>query len=68
MDTALRNLVELGWDIEQASSAVARSPAAAIRRIDLGILAVGGAADVVVVDDDLSVVATMVAGEETYRR
>ena len=68
MDAALRNLVELGWDIEQASSAVARSPAAAIHRTDLGILAVGGAADVVVVDDDLTVVATMVAGEETYRR
>jgi N-acetylglucosamine-6-phosphate deacetylase len=68
MDTALRNLVDLGWDIERASTAVARTPGAAIGRADLGVLAVGGTADVVVVDDDLSVVATMVAGEETYRR
>jgi N-acetylglucosamine-6-phosphate deacetylase len=68
MDAALRNLVELGWDIEQASSAVAGTPAAAIGRTDLGVLAVGRTADVAVVDDDLSVVATMVAGAETYRR
>jgi N-acetylglucosamine-6-phosphate deacetylase len=68
MDAALRNLVDLGWDIEQASSAVARTPAAAIGRTDLGVLAVGRTADVVVVDDDLCVVATMVAGEEAYRR
>jgi N-acetylglucosamine-6-phosphate deacetylase len=68
MDAALRNLVDLGWDIDQASSAVAGTPAAAIGRSDLGVLAVGRTADVVVVDDDLSVVATVVAGEETYRR
>lgn len=68
MDAALRNLVDLGWDIEQASSAVARTPATAIGRTDLGVLAVGRTADVVIVDDDLCVVATMVAGEEAYRR
>jgi N-acetylglucosamine-6-phosphate deacetylase len=68
MDQALRNLVDLGWGIEQASSAIARTPAAAIGRTDLGVIAVGRTADIVVVDDELSVVATVVAGEEKYRR
>lgn len=68
MDAALRNLVELGWDLPQASAALASTPARAIGRADLGSISVGSPADIVVVDDDLSVIATFVSGEEKFRR
>lgn len=68
MDAALRNLVDLGWDLSQASTALASTPARAIGRPDIGEIRVGSRADVVVVDDELRVVATFVSGEEKYRR
>lgn len=68
MDEALRNLVDLGWDLERAARSLSATPARAIGRTDIGLLNVGKPADLVVVDDDLDVVATFVAGEEKYRR
>jgi N-acetylglucosamine-6-phosphate deacetylase len=68
MDAALRNLVDLGWDILQASAAVSSTPARAIGRPDLGLIRVGSHADVVVVDDELRVLSTYISGEEMYRR
>jgi N-acetylglucosamine-6-phosphate deacetylase len=68
MDAALRNLVELGWDLPRASAALATTPGRAIGRSDLGAIRVGSRADLVVVDDELGVRATFVSGEEKYRR
>lgn len=68
MDAALRNLVELGWDLPQASAALASTPARAIGRSDLGAIRVGSRADIAVVDAEMSVLATFVSGEERYRR
>jgi N-acetylglucosamine-6-phosphate deacetylase len=68
MDAALRNLIELGWNLPQASAALATTPALAIGRGDLGVISVGAPADIVVLDDDLNVRSTLVSGEEKYRR
>lgn len=68
MDAALRNLVDLGWDLTRASAALASTPARAIGRSELGAIRVGSRADIVVIDDDLSVQATYVSGDEKYRR
>lgn len=68
MDAALRNLVDLGWDLPRASAALSSTPARAIGRPDIGAIRVGSSADVVVVDDELSVIATYVSGEQKYRR
>lgn len=68
MDAALRNLVDLGWDLPRASAALSSTPARAIGRPDMGTITVGNRADVVVVDDDLRVLATYVSGQERYRR
>lgn len=68
MDAALRNLVELGWDLPEASAALATTPGRAIGRPDLGRIGVGSNADIVVFEDDLSVRATFISGEERYRR
>lgn len=67
MDAALRNLVELGWSLPQASAALASTPARAIGRPELGVIRVGGRADIAVVNDELAVLATFVSGEEMYR-
>ncbi|CAN5864305.1 N-acetylglucosamine-6-phosphate deacetylase [soil metagenome] len=68
MDEALRNLVELGWDLPRASVALASTPARAIGRPEMGSIKVGSRADIVVVDDQLRVLRTFVSGEESYRR
>jgi len=68
MDAALRNLVDLGWELPQASAALASTPARAIGRPDVGAINVGSRADIVVVDDELRVLSTYVSGVEMYRR
>lgn len=62
MDELVRNLVSCGVTLERAISAVTRAPAAALGRNDVGRLAVGERADVVVLDDNLSVSAVLVGG------
>lgn len=62
LDGALRNLVALGLPLPAAVDHVTRSPARAIRRPDLGRLVPGVRADVVVLDEHLTVTTTLLAG------
>ncbi|MFT3852108.1 MAG: N-acetylglucosamine-6-phosphate deacetylase [Ilumatobacteraceae bacterium] len=63
MDETLRNLVGLGVPLVDAVATMTSSPAAVLgRSADLGRLAPGAPADVVVLDDALQVVDVLVAG------
>ncbi|XKE44298.1 N-acetylglucosamine-6-phosphate deacetylase [Halomonas organivorans] len=62
MDQALRNLVSLGLDLAEASDRLSRFPADFLGRDDLGRLAPGAAADLVVLDPQLTLQAVHVAG------
>ena len=69
MDQAVRNLrAWTGCDPDTAIAAATANPARVLRRTDVGHLAVGRPADVVVLDDALHVVATVTAGELAYTR
>ena len=61
---AVRNLHELGAPLELALTAASAHPAAVIGAPELGRLAVGGRADVVVLDDRLELRRVLVGGEE----
>jgi N-acetylglucosamine-6-phosphate deacetylase len=61
---SLRNLVALGVPFVEAVAAVTRAPARVLNDETLGVLRVGGAADVVVLDDDLEIRTVLVAGRE----
>ena len=63
MIEAVRNLHAFGATLEQALTAAAAVPARIAGRDDLGTLAPGFAADVVVLDDRLEVRQVLVAGE-----
>lgn len=67
LDQAMRNLVGLGASIEEAVAAVTSAPARVLGRADIGVLAVGGPADVVVLDDELVVSRVLLAGVEVAR-
>ncbi len=62
MDVAVRNLVDLGIPIVEAVEAATRVPAGLVGRPELGTLRPGTPADIVVLDDDLRVVRTLVDG------
>jgi len=62
MDLAVRNLVALGASEAEAILAATRAPARLLGRPDLGVLARGARADVVVLDDRMEVRATLVGG------
>ena len=64
LDDAVRRLVALGAPLERALHAAATAPARLAGRPDTGRIAVGYPADVVVLDDDLNVVRTLVDGVE----
>ncbi|HLM34816.1 MAG TPA: N-acetylglucosamine-6-phosphate deacetylase [Gaiellaceae bacterium] len=64
MPEAVRALVRVGATLEQALDAAGRVPARVARRADLGTLAPGAAADVVVLDDHLEVRRVLVGGAE----
>ena len=64
MDRALRELVRLGATLEQAVDAATRAPARAARRADIGSIAPGAAADVVVLGDSLEVRRVLVGGAD----
>jgi N-acetylglucosamine-6-phosphate deacetylase len=63
MIEAVRNLHALGVGLDGALSAAASVPARIARRADLGRLAPGAPADVVVLDDRLEIVRVLVEGE-----
>lgn len=62
LDRAVRNLVRAGASVADAIHAASRAPALLLGRPDLGRIAVGAAADVAVLDDDLHVERTYVSG------
>ncbi len=67
MDRAIRELVALGASLPEAVAAATTAPARLVGRDDLGVLAPGARADLVVLDDDLHVVRTIVDGVEITR-
>jgi N-acetylglucosamine-6-phosphate deacetylase len=66
MDQAVRNLVELGIDLVEAIGAATSVPAAVVGRPELGTLAPGTPADVVVLDDGYAVNRSIVGGREVH--
>jgi N-acetylglucosamine-6-phosphate deacetylase len=62
LEWGMRALAELGVPIPEAVDAVTRTPARILRRADVGVLAVGAPADLVVLDDELVVADVLVAG------
>jgi N-acetylglucosamine-6-phosphate deacetylase len=66
MDSMVRNLVSLGISIPDALAAATDAPARLIRRPELGDVGPGTPADVVVLDDALEVVRTIVGGREVF--
>ncbi|VXC68529.1 N-acetylglucosamine-6-phosphate deacetylase [Massilia sp. 9I] len=63
MDQALRNFVELGLDLAEASTRLSRYPADYLGESERGRLAPGAWADIVVLDAALRPVAVFVEGE-----
>src|SRR5436305_2646700 len=61
---AVRNLVALGATVEAALGAASEVPARIAGRPELGTLAPGAAADVIVQDDRLEIVRVLVAGAD----
>jgi N-acetylglucosamine-6-phosphate deacetylase len=66
MDAAVANLVAAGIGLAEAAAAASRIPADLIGRPDLGRIAVGAAADLVWLGDDLRTRAAWVGGELVY--
>jgi N-acetylglucosamine-6-phosphate deacetylase len=64
MIDAVRNLRELGVPLDAALTAASTVPARIAGRPDLGRLALGAPADVVVLDEDLEILRVLVAGGE----
>lgn len=64
MIDAVRNLVSLGASVEDALAAATSVPARIAGRPELGTLAPGSAADIVVLDDSLEIVRVMVRGDD----
>jgi N-acetylglucosamine-6-phosphate deacetylase len=58
----LRTLIELGVPIAEAVEAVTRAPARLLGREDVAVLRPGGAADLVVLDDDFAVRSVLLGG------
>ena len=64
MIDAVRNLVALGAPLEAALSAATALPARVAARPELGTLAPGTVADVVVLDDSLDICRVLMHGED----
>lgn len=68
LDGGVRNLVAWGIPLADALRMASRTPAVAAGRPDLGELALGCPADLVLLDADLGVQATLVGGEIRWQR
>jgi N-acetylglucosamine-6-phosphate deacetylase len=64
MNRALANLIGAGASLADAVHAASRVPAILIGRPDLGRIAVGLPADIVVLDDELRVTRTLIGGRD----
>jgi N-acetylglucosamine-6-phosphate deacetylase len=68
MDAAIRNFVDLGATVGEAIGAATTVPARLLGLGAPGAIAIGAPADITILDDDLEVVRTLVAGREVYTR
>lgn len=68
MARAFTNLVGKGATLAEASHAASRVPALLIGRPELGRIVVGGPADIVVLNQQLEVMRTLVAGQDAFAR
>ena len=69
MDKAFEVLVgQVGLSLVDAATICSTTPARELGLIGYGILAVGSAADLVVLDSQLSVVQTYIGGQLVYAR
>ncbi len=66
MDSAVANMVATGVGLADAVTAATRIPADLIGRKDLGRIAIGAAADLTWVSDDLRTMATWIGGRQVY--
>ncbi|HWH93513.1 MAG TPA: N-acetylglucosamine-6-phosphate deacetylase [Baekduia sp.] len=66
MDAAVRNLAGCGASLADAVWAATGAPARLLGDPELGILRVGGQANITVLDDELRVVRTLVEGAERF--
>lgn len=66
MDSAVANMVATGVSLTEAVAAATRIPADLIDRPDLGRIAVGAAADLTWLNDDLRTRRTWIAGRQVY--
>jgi N-acetylglucosamine-6-phosphate deacetylase len=66
MDSALRNLVALGLELDEAVRRLSTLPADRLGRDDLGRIAAGRRADLVVLDADLEVQQVIVGGDDAF--
>jgi N-acetylglucosamine-6-phosphate deacetylase len=66
LDEAVRNLVSSGAALEDALHAASTAPARLLGRDDLGVLRERAPAHVTVLDDELRVTRTLVAGTEAF--
>jgi N-acetylglucosamine-6-phosphate deacetylase len=67
LDQTVRNAVaHMGAPLHDAVAMASRNPARAMHRTDLGVLAPGGAADFILLDDALAVTETWIAGERVF--
>src|SRR5258707_14397441 len=62
MIEAVRNLVALGVPLERAAEAASLVPAGVLGRTELGRIAPGSRADIVVLDDNLEIERVLVGG------
>jgi N-acetylglucosamine-6-phosphate deacetylase len=69
LDRAIRNLVAFaGVSLAEAVASVTSAPAAVLRLTDRGVIAPGAVGDVVLLDPDGGVVATVVGGTVAHDR
>ena len=66
MDRAVANLVAAGASLSAAVTAATAAPARVVGELDRGVIRVGAAADIAVLDPDLSCVATLVGGQVIF--
>ena len=68
LDRAVRNMVSLGFKLEEAVAMASATPAESLSLKPHGVLSLGSPADMVVLDEDMCVVATIVGCVEVFWR
>jgi N-acetylglucosamine-6-phosphate deacetylase len=69
MDKMVAHLIDnIGWDIVEAFSMASNTVANSIGMEDIGIIKKGAAADLIILDENLMVEMTLVAGKPVYQK